>query len=97
MAFRYEKCMVEVTAIFSSVLGIFSNSVGPTYIYSGVYCDEQNAIVASSLYKNRNQNTQKEFFFGILATFFDTYFQFRLLKWSLYKRVAILVNKGFHC
>ena len=26
MVFRYEKCMVEVTAIFSSVLGIFSNS-----------------------------------------------------------------------
>ena len=26
MAFRYEKCMVAVTAIFSSVLGIFSNS-----------------------------------------------------------------------
>ena len=26
-AFRYEKCMVEVTAIFSSVFGIFSNSV----------------------------------------------------------------------
>ena len=29
MAFRYEKCMVEVTAIFSSVLVIFSNSASP--------------------------------------------------------------------
>ena len=31
MAFRYEKCMVEVMAIFSSVFGIFSNSVLKEY------------------------------------------------------------------
>ena len=58
MAFQYEKCMVEVTAIFSSVLGIFSNSVQISHIsYFNVWL--QNQI--SSLFGMNFDVTQRKF------------------------------------